>query len=288
MPADRTIEHDPAALGLESRHASTRFGKLHYITVPERSSDEVMLFLHGFGSNWTIWTPLIKIARHEKLLSNQDILLVDLPSFGKSENKLNHLRSSELGQELLELCQHLGYTKIRVSGHSMGGFLALDMAAHNPKILSVHLVAGSYLRLINIVNHPLKGLVKYPPVTVFYFLQILISRYSWLTALANMAYKNLSARRGRNPLYEFGGKSFLYASRNGIDYSAPEVWGTIKPPVYGVYGSRDRLVSAQDMQELQTILPNASLMAIPGASHSMLVTHPAEVARHLYKTVDSE
>jgi pimeloyl-ACP methyl ester carboxylesterase len=274
---------DPNVLGLSSFRIKTRFGSLHYVGPKSRTSDEVIIFLHGFGSNWAIWIPLIEAARRQGLLSRQDIVLVDLPSFGESENQLGHLNSREIGQELLALVDTLGYTQMRVAGHSMGGFLALDLAANSTKVLSIHLVAGSYLTLIRVVNSPVRGLFSFPGITMFYLFQQLVSRNSLLTSVVNRTSANRPSSQMH--LYKVGGKSFLYASKNGIGYDAPSIWGAISAPVYAAFGSQDKLVPQSDMQFLQKIIPSARLSLIQGAGHSMLVSHPAETAKAIFSDI---
>lgn len=275
------IQYDPAALGLVSHTTKTRFGNLHYVAAKKRTSKEVMLFIHGFGSSWTVWTPLIQAAKQEGFLKNVDLLLVDLPSFGKSENTLGHLNSADIGNELMGLCKRLGYSRVRVTGHSMGGFLTLDLAARYPQILSVHVVAGTYFRLIRVANNPLKSFFRQPRLTIYYLTQTIISRSKLLTYLANKMYKILLGSKHK-ALYELGGRSFIYASQNGLGFNAAKRWGSIQIPVRGVYGSSDRLVSPKDMHEFEKVLPAAQLAVVKSAGHSLLVTHPAQVAKALY------
>ncbi len=65
------VQYDPAALGLVSHTTKTRFGNLHYVAAKKRTSKEAMLFIHGFGSSWTVWTPLIQAAKEEGFLKNK-------------------------------------------------------------------------------------------------------------------------------------------------------------------------------------------------------------------------
>lgn len=280
------IDTDPAAIGLVSRMTETSFGALHFVCTPERRSDEVMLFLHGFGSSWSVWTPLIKAGRKQGLLRGEDLALVDLPGFNKSHNSKDHLQSAEVGSELLALTQRLGYKRVRVVGHSMGGFLALDMAARNPKeVTSVHVVAGTYLSLMRVVLNPAAGLVKTPGITMFYWIQRFFSRYQGAAAAVNRGIQKSSLVKSK-PLYTLGGPSFRYASQNALGYDPRQSWGAISVPVYAVFGVKDRLVSQKDMKEFQDILPNAKVSLINNTGHSSLVERPYEVVTALFADLD--
>lgn len=268
-------------LNLNSHKTQTDFGSLHYVAPKKAKSKEVMIFIHGFGSSWKVWAPLVKACQTQAVLKNTDFLMVDLPGFGKSENKLNHLKSADIAEELLKLAKKLGYSKVRLTGHSMGGFLALDMAARNPQILSVHIIAGTYFRLLRIANHPLKGLFRNPKLTFYYYFQTIISRSKALTWLANKIF-NIAFRRRRTTVYELSSRAFIYASQNGIGYDPAKEWSTITMPVTGVFGGLDKLVSVKDMQEMRRILPAAKLTLLKDAGHSVVITHPAQTARALY------
>lgn len=281
-----TIDTDPSSIGLVSQTTETAFGQLHIVGPAQRQSDEAMLFLHGFGSSWSVWTPLIKAARSRGLLGREDIILVDLPGFNKSDNRKGHLKSAEVGRELLGVLQKRGYTSVRVVGHSMGGFLALDIAARNPEVVtSVHVVSGTYLALMRAVRQPLKSTVRDPSASFFYFMQKFFSSSPAAAKLANDYIAKSKLVKGK-PLYTLGGPAFKYASQNAIGYDSHQMWGTINMPVYAVFGARDRLVSQKDMKEFQAILPQAKTTLIADTGHSSLVDWPHQVAAALFSELN--
>lgn len=276
------IDTNPEAIGLVSHAAETAFGGLHFVAPAQRQSDEAVVFLHGFGSSWSVWTPLIKAARSDGLLAGEDLVLVDLPGFNKSDNRKGHLRSAEVGRELLDVLKKQGYQSVRVVGHSMGGFLALDIAARNPEMVkSAHIVSGTYLALMRAVRQPLKSTVRDPSASFFYFVQKFFSSSPMVAKLAN-DYIAKSTLVKDKPLYTLGGPAFKYASQNAIGYDSHQMWSAIRMPVYAVFGARDRLVSQKDMREFQAILPQAKTTLIAETGHSSLVDRPHEVAAALF------
>jgi pimeloyl-ACP methyl ester carboxylesterase len=133
QPHPFRITTDPATLGLISRHLDTAFGRQHVVAPAQPRHTEAMLFLHGFGSNWTVWTPLLQAAGQAQLLPNIDPILVDLPGFGASQNNLAHLNSQQVADMLIELVHRLGYRRLRVAGHSMGGFFGARYGGSSPR-----------------------------------------------------------------------------------------------------------------------------------------------------------
>jgi pimeloyl-ACP methyl ester carboxylesterase len=270
------VETNPQAVGLFSSTAQTTFGRLHIVTEKQRCSSEVVLFLHGLGGSWRIWTPLLKVAYDLPFLKNKDVLLVDLPGFGQSENHQDHLRATDLCDALEQVASQLGYTKIHLVGHSMGGFLTLDMAARSKMVKSVRVLAGSYFNLLRVANNPRAYVWEVPSIVAFYGVQNTLSHHPRTTRVLNRMAKTMGS------IFEVGGPGFAHASRNGINYDAHGTWGSIKVPVKAVFGAKDRLVTEQDRQELQRILPNAEVHVIPGAGHVMMLDHAEDVAKVLF------
>ena len=274
-------------LDLVSKTVATAFGQLHIRTHRTPRSSEAIILLHGFGSSWSVWLPVIEAATSLGLLTGRDILLVDLPGFGRSQNKLHHLNMTTVGAELIRVARSFGYTRLRVAGHSMGGFLALNMAATCPADLSsVHIVSGSYFTLTNMVNRPLATALHSPLIAAFYYAQLYLARHNGLARWLN-AYlsRRATARHRRKPLYRLGGPEFRYGAANGKDYDAERIWGGIAIPVYGAFGARDRLVPPADMYHLQALLPAAKLTLIAGAGHSSLIDAPRQTARALFESL---
>jgi pimeloyl-ACP methyl ester carboxylesterase len=129
-------------------------------------------------------------------------------------------------------------------------------------------------------NHPYRGLVGSFNIAAFYLLQQTISHSRLLTAAVNELWSR--SRSDNRRLYKLGGRSFTLAARNGRGYDSKKIWATINAPVYAVFGGSDKLVTAIDMETLREILPDAKTTVIPGAGHSLLVTHPEAVARALF------
>jgi pimeloyl-ACP methyl ester carboxylesterase len=269
-----------SASHLASKQIPTAFGQMHVrLTDPGRSS-EVVIFLHGFGSNGEVWAPVVDASTSAGLLAGRDIMVVDLPGFGHSENRLRHLDMATVGGELLRIAAEHGYTTIRVAGHSMGGFLTLDMAARFPHaISSIHIVSGSYFTLTAMVNRPLATALRAPLIACFYWLQVYIASHDGLARRLNGW---LAGRPSAKPHYSLGGPEFRYGARNGKNYDADRIWARISMPVYGAFGSQDRLVPPSDMYHLQSLIPAAHLYLVPGTGHSSLVEQPERVASILF------
>lgn len=83
---------------------------------------EVVLLVHGFLENSTMWSNLIP-----HLTKTHRVLCVDLLGHGKSDS-IGYVHTMEaMANAVVAVLQHLKIKKVIVVGHSMGGYVALAL-----------------------------------------------------------------------------------------------------------------------------------------------------------------
>jgi pimeloyl-ACP methyl ester carboxylesterase len=93
-----------------------------------------VIFLHGFMENATMWLDLVK-----KLPITA--ICVDLPGHGKSLDFQNEPVSIERSADLVwELIASNNWQQAQIVGHSMGGYVALEMMRKHPEFEHVYLL----------------------------------------------------------------------------------------------------------------------------------------------------
>jgi pimeloyl-ACP methyl ester carboxylesterase len=93
-----------------------------------------VIFLHGFMENATMWLDLVK-----KLPITA--ICVDLPGHGKSPDLQNEPVSIERSADLVwELIASNNWQQAQIVGHSMGGYVALEMMRKHPEFEHVYLL----------------------------------------------------------------------------------------------------------------------------------------------------
>ena len=112
-------------------------GKIYYSKVGQGPH---LSFLHGFCENQSIWLETV-----DRLKDNYSCLLIDLPGFGKSS--LNGPYSlQEVAQMLHELHLELEIEATTVFGHSMGGYIGLELLKNYPEhIMGLGLIHSTAL-----------------------------------------------------------------------------------------------------------------------------------------------
>ena len=292
------IESDPAKFGLTTVRVPTPYGNIAVRLSNERYSDVGTMFIHGVGADWSTWTPLLRAMR-ELGTPAHDQLFVDMPGFGDSENKLGVLDIADVGSALLDVASALGYKKLRIVGHSMGGFLTLDMASRYPgSILSIHLVAGPYFSILASIQYPLRSLLHSPEVGIVFGAQYWISR----TGEFGLAALRLTCQLGvfKYLLYPFAShplqlrttvikalcrqqnpQGMIQTAANGPGYDADRQWGKIRCPIVAVFGDKDHLVPQADLMRLVECQPRAKCSTLADSGHLMHIEWPTKVLRAL-------
>lgn len=86
-----------------------------------------VVFIHGFCESSTIWKSLSK-----ELLEEFRIICPDLPGFGQSPLPENDFSLEEIGDHLVSWLKGLNIKQCIVIGHSLGGYIALEILRKHP------------------------------------------------------------------------------------------------------------------------------------------------------------
>jgi pimeloyl-ACP methyl ester carboxylesterase len=88
-----------------------------------------LIFLHGFNENSNVWDLIIpNVSKHNQCI------VIDLPGFGKSPLPAN-LTIKYMADAVYRIIEELNLLKPIVIGHSMGGYISLDLVHIHPELL---------------------------------------------------------------------------------------------------------------------------------------------------------
>jgi pimeloyl-ACP methyl ester carboxylesterase len=88
-----------------------------------RGSGPPLLLIHGIGSQWQMWTPVM-----DRLAEQRDVIALDLPGFGESLPIDGAAPSiPELAGSVARFAEELGVERPHVAGNSLGGAVALEL-----------------------------------------------------------------------------------------------------------------------------------------------------------------
>lgn len=92
-----------------------------------------IVFIHGWGCDHASFAPQVEFFRR-----SHRVITVDLRGHGESDAPQQDYTMAGFAEDTAWLCAEMGLGKSVVVGHSMGGNVALEMAAHHSE--SVHSV----------------------------------------------------------------------------------------------------------------------------------------------------
>jgi pyruvate dehydrogenase E2 component (dihydrolipoamide acetyltransferase) len=131
MPAADEGEEDQ---GPKYEFAETQAGALRY--AKRGSGEETVILVHGFGGDLDNW-----LFNIDALAEKATVYALDLPGHGQSAKKLDKPGIPSLTAALSGFMDKLDLRNAHLVGHSMGGAIAMSLAADQPaKVKSLTLI----------------------------------------------------------------------------------------------------------------------------------------------------
>lgn len=99
---------------------------------------EPLMLVAGLGSDSQSWQPVIKeLSRH--------FLVIAPDNRGTGRTVPQDVETSirQIADDCIALARHLGFSSFNLLGHSMGGFVALDLAARYPDAVDKLILVGT-------------------------------------------------------------------------------------------------------------------------------------------------
>ena len=204
-----------------------------------------------------------------------------------------------LAATVAEVARALGYRRWVVLGHSMGGFIALQLAASEPECTaSVALISPTTFSVIDSVRHPILRCAALPAYTALLMVMRLLSRLGRVgqaliagvvrLSLLRLLVSPLFHRAARMDATVIGALAsevrptgFAVASAQAGAYHAAERWSRILCPVRSVTGESDVFVAASDARRLRRVIADFDTVTIAGAGHFAHIEQPFAVLRTL-------
>ncbi len=221
-----------------------------------------LVFLHGLGDSAIL--TFERIARHPAL-AEKSSLLIDLPGFGYGSAPDDWPATMEdHTQAVLTLLDHLIVTNAMIVGHSMGGSLALLVAADVPDHVEQLILAEPLLMPEQ--SSLGKAIAKRPErafVERGYAMLVLATRRQ--AARGDAAAQGfLAPLRRANPTALHRSAVSLLADRSP---SFLDILKTIPIPC-------SLLVGALTLADMEMVPPGVPVRRIAGAGHSMMSEQP--------------
>jgi pimeloyl-ACP methyl ester carboxylesterase len=239
----------------------------------EGGSGAPLVLVHGFGADKDNFT---RVARY--LTPHYRVIVPDLVGFGESTHRsdVDYHYVAQAGR-LHDFTRALGLARFDLGGNSMGGGIAMSLAAQHPQeVASLWLIDCA-------------GIGAAPPselariVTTTDANPLIITRESDFPAFMNFvmsdppyipgAVMDTMAREriANQPLERV---IFQQIARDSVDDAVKG----LKTPTLIVWGDEDRALSVGTVPVLKTLLPNAQAVVMPHVGHAPMIERPRQSA----------
>lgn len=250
--------------------AATQFGPtavFHW-----KGSGEPIVFLHGMTDTSRRWIPYVEA------LEGHDIYAIDIMGdVGRSRHDVGFTSPDDYAVWLEETLEALDITGAHIVGMSLGGYLALDLAARFPERVA--------------------SLVLLEPVGIA---DLKLARFMlWagkcgLAAMMPSPIRRRLARRLRQPAIETRAEArlMMHGSMNhpvAVPVLKPlpdEVLRSISAPVSVVLGGKSEgFNTAALVDRAEKLIPSVVTTTVPGAGHTVGASHPEPCLEQIRRAV---
>ncbi|GAA4254664.1 alpha/beta fold hydrolase [Dactylosporangium darangshiense] len=248
-----------------------------------RSGDGAPLVLiHGIGHHWRAWEPVI-----DRLAAHHDVIALDLPGFGRSPAPaVNHGMPTAVAA-LGEFFAEHGLGRPHVAGNSLGGAIALELAAAGLARSATALSPAGFAtpaqvrRALRILRSMRFGAYAPEPVLRQFYRTEFGKRFSFRALVTDPTV--LTAERAlADTLALRGGKGFAAVARHGATYTFAGDPGEV--PVTIAWAARDRILEPIQALRAREVLPGARHVTLDGCGHVPMSDDPATVAGIILET----
>jgi pimeloyl-ACP methyl ester carboxylesterase len=251
----------PEAIDVETRRGTTRAYRWG-------GTGDPIVFLHGIGGTSLLW------ASYAEELEGRDVWSIDiLGDAGRSVQRSPYTEPDDLGEELDQALGALQLQRSLLVGHSLGGWLSLDLLVRRPsRVASALLLDPVGIGPLHMLGFMLWGvpvlLGAYAPQRV----------RQWMAKRFRMALLN-DKRAIRLTLY--GQVNHPPRIPRLLPFTDDEL-RSISSPVTVLVGERTEPLDADEViTRAKTFIPQVNVALVPDAGHAFPVDHIDLVLSHI-------
>jgi 3-oxoadipate enol-lactonase len=225
------------------------------LAVEETGTGRALVLLHGIVADHRVWAPVAPALARERR-----VVAIDLPGFGRSEPAGSGFDLEAVAAAILTgLRAHGVEEPFDLVGHSLGGGVAIQLAAQHPGVVA---------RLILVAP---AGLTPLPP-RLATLVRGVGSLGHLVPAVLARSVENAS------PTARSNGQAVVTISTVDLRPRLRE----ITAPIGVIWGEADRTVPIRGLDELIARRPEAQVVRLPEIGHVPMVEAPERFVAALW------
>jgi pimeloyl-ACP methyl ester carboxylesterase len=268
--------------GVEPRYEDLTGLRVRYV---RRGHGPAVVLVHGLASSMYTWADVIPA-----LAKDHDVVAVDLPGFGGSDIP-DDLSPSVYPDTVLALMDRLGISRATLIGNSLGGAVAVVLAARHPeRVRRLVLIDSAGFNLDPSRRPLILRLLGFGPVAAA--LDALPVRRSVVTAALRQVFydrAHVTPEKVEEYLAPLARPGATEAIRSLLARQAafglPALVREVRVPTMIVWGRNDRWIPAADADRFASAIPAARKVVLEECGHVPQEERPAELV-HLLEEFD--
>lgn len=259
---------------------------LHYRVIEAENSNHFtpVVFVHGlmgFSSNWgKIWPSLQK---------DRASLVFDQRGHGKSVKPASGYSPTDYAQDLKSLLDHIGWEKVHLVGHSMGGRVVLRFCSLFPQRVQSLVIEDSGMfanpKRIQWIQNLLAGVpTPFPGRTEAK--KFFEEKYASDPLLGGFLHANLETKTDGSVDWKFFARGMIETIETGRALDASEEFSKITVPTLVIRGEKSTEFPKDEMEKMKSLNPDVEYVEIAGAGHFVHAEKPMEFSEALKSFLD--
>ena len=229
-----------------------------------------LVLIHGYPLDHTIWNPVVPL-----LEASFDLILPDLRGFGQSGTVRIRFLLTDMAADIAALLDNLKIKTAVITGHSMGGYIALAFARCYPsRLLGLGLVASQAL-----ADAPERKAGRTQEE------EHILAHGVWDVA------EGMSIKLTADPVLQSKLKDLMLQQRpEGVAgalramadrLDSTDILSSFDFPVTIIHGLADRIVPIERAREARAAVKKGTLVEIEGVGHMPMMEAPQITAEAL-------
>ncbi|MBP7185699.1 MAG: alpha/beta hydrolase [Ruminococcus sp.] len=226
------------------------------INYEEKGEGDLIVLLHGWGSNITLFANLIDL-----LSKKYKVVAMDMPGFGKSEEPKEAWDVSAYVQFVIDFLKDYDTKEVMLLGHSFGGRV----------IIKMHSLPELPFKVTKVILVDSAGIM--PPKsnkksfrTYYYKVGKAILSTGIVQKLAPDALENFRKKMGSAD-YAAASPMMRQVMVKVVNEDLEPYLPNIKCPTLLVWGVNDTATPLSDGEKMEKLIPDAGLVKLENAGH---------------------
>ena len=242
-----------------------------------------IVLLHGFCEDLTLWDELQQLLEH-----SYQVIAIDLPGFGKSDPMPGSFTLTDIASVVHRYLNAQNISNYSVLGHSLGGYIALEMKALFPPEVQlfglIHSTALTDSEDKKQNRNKAIEFIRHHGVKVF------------LGEFVKGLFDNRFVERNKEAIAKVEAMGSNLTSATVIAYieamrdrnSHLDMLQSYPEQCLFLYGKDDNLFTAKDIESQTSIIPGSNVAELDNVAHMGMYEDFYNFQSHIFEFLDTE